>query len=262
MSKATYVFEQNADDAERERLSHFAAFLDAYTARRLDHGGIAPGWRCLEIGAGQGSVATMLADRVGPSGAVVATDIDLRFLRGLPGNVEVRRHDIETDALGDTLYDFIHCRAVLMWLREPGKALRRIFSALKPGGRLLAEELDWGLCDFGGHADAGWATNYMHGLFKRHEAAGIRHPYFGRTLPAHVASAGFANLEGDLAAAVAAEGNSALEVIRLTVRALRAPSISLGESPVDLDRLDAVLANPQIIAVGITSVGVGGWKQE
>ena len=169
---------------------------------------------------------------------------------------------MESDDLGETLYDFIHCRAVLMWLLEPEKALQRMFSALKPGGRLLAEELDWGFCDFGGHPDAVWATNYMHKLFKRHEAAGIRHPYFGRTLPAHAASAGFVNLEGDLAAPISAEGNSALEVIRLTVRALRAPSISLGESAADLDRLDAILANPQIIAVGITSVGVEGWKRE
>ena len=76
---------------------------------------------------------------------------NLRFLTGLPPNVEVRRHDVESDDLGETLYDFIHCRAVLMWLREPEKALQRMFSALKPGGRLLAEEMDWGFCDFGGH---------------------------------------------------------------------------------------------------------------
>lgn len=262
MTEAKYVYGQNVDDAERERLSHLEAFFDTYTVGRLDQIGMTSGWRCLELGAGQGSVARMLARRVGPSGAVVATDIDLRFLTGLPSNVEVRRHDIETSDLGQVLYDFIHCRAVLMWLREPAKALHRILSALKPGGWLLAEELDWGFCTLAEHPDAEWATEYLHALFKRHEAAGIRHPYFGRTLPALVAGAGFANLEGDLAAAVAAEGNSALEVIRLTVRALRAPSTAIGESAVDLDRLDAVLANPRAIAVGIASVGVKARKPE
>ena len=262
MTEAKYVFGQNDAAAERERLSHLEAFFDTYTARRLDQIGIASGWRCLEVGAGQGSVATMLAHRVGLSGAVVATDIDPRFLTGLPGNVEVRRHDIEMSDLGQLLYDFVHCRAVLMWLREPAKALQRMMSALKPGGWLLAEEFDWGLCTLAGHADAHWATGFLHELFRRHEKAGIRHPYFGRSLPALVAGAGFDHLEGDLSAAVAAEGNSALDVIRLTVRALRAPSTVLGESARDLDRLDAVLASSSVIVVGITSAGVKARKPQ
>jgi hypothetical protein len=51
-------------------------------------------------------------------------------------------------------------------------------------------------------------------------------------------------------------------VIRLTVRALRAPSLALGESAVDLDRLCAVLDSPRAIVVGITSVGVSARKQK
>jgi SAM-dependent methyltransferase len=255
-----YVFLQNVDEEERKRLSHFEAYLDGYTAQRLDRIRIAAGWRCLEVGAGRGSVAKMLSSRVGASGSVLAADIDLRFLTDLPANVKVRRHDIETEDLGEALYDLSHCRAMLMWLRDPAKALQRMMLALKPGGWLLAEELDWGFCTVGGHADAGWATEYMHELFKRHEAAGIRHPYFGRTLAAFVAEAGFADLSGELAATIGLDSSAALEVIRLTVRALRAPSISLGESASDLDRLDAVLASPQAIVVGITSIGVQARK--
>jgi SAM-dependent methyltransferase len=255
-----YVFLQNVDEEERKRLSHFEAYLDGYTAQRLDRIGIAAGWRCLEVGAGRGSVAKMLSSRVGASGSVLAADIDLRFLTELPANVKVRRHDIETEDLGEALYDLIHCRAMLMWLRDPAKALQRMMLALKPGGWLLAEELDWGFCTVGGHPDAGWATEYMHELFKRHEAAGIRHPYFGRTLAAFVAEAGFADLNGELAATIGLDTSAALEVIRRTVRALRAPSISMGESASDLDRLDAVLASPQAIVVGITSIGVQARK--
>ena len=257
---APYVFLQNVDEEERKRLSHFEAYLDGYTAQRLDRIGIAAGWRCLDVGAGRGSVAKMLSTRIGTSGSVVAADIDLRFLTGLPGNVEVRRHDIEAEDMGRSLYDLVHCRATLMWLREPAKALQRMMRALKPGGWLLAEELDWGFCNVGGHPDAAWATEYMHALFKRHEAAGIRHPYFGRTLAVCVAGAGFDDLNGELAATIGLEGSSALEVIRLTVRALRGPSITLGESASDLDRLDAALASPRATCVGITSIGVQARK--
>ena len=42
------------------------------------------GWRCLDVRAGSGSVATLLAHRVGPSGTVVAADIDLRFPQTCP----------------------------------------------------------------------------------------------------------------------------------------------------------------------------------
>ena len=67
--------------------------------------GVGPGWRCLEVGAGAGSIAGWLADRVGPSGQVIATDLDTRFLeQQARPNLEVRRHDVvrdplETDAL-------------------------------------------------------------------------------------------------------------------------------------------------------------------
>ena len=255
-----YVFLQNVDEEERKRLSHFEAYLDGYTAQRLERIGIGAGWNCLEVGAGRGSVAKMLSSRVGASGSVLAADIDLRFLAGLPRNVEVRRHDIEAEDLGRSLYDLVHCRAMLMWLRQPARALQRMMLALKPGGWLLAEELDWGFCTVGGHPDAGWATEYVHELFERHEAAGIRHPYFGRTLAAFVAEAGFADLSGELAATIGLEGSAALEVISLTVRALRAPSLALKESAADLDRLDAALANPRAIVVGITSIGVQARK--
>jgi SAM-dependent methyltransferase len=70
-----------------------------------------------------------------------------------------------------------------MHLPDPRAALARILAALKPGGWLLAEEADWGVCTVGGHPDAAWATDYLRDLFARHERAGIRHPYFGRTLP-------------------------------------------------------------------------------
>lgn len=200
MTQSKYVFADNPEERERERLRQFEAWGDRYTTRRLESIGIPAGWWCLDVGAGSGSVATLLAHRVGPSGTVVAADIDLRFLTNLPPNVEVRRHDITTSDLESKRYDFVHFRALLMHLPDPRAALARIMAALKPGGWLLAEEADWGFCTVGGHPDAAWATDYLHNLFARHERAGIRHPYFGRTLPALVAEFDLETLEGDVAA--------------------------------------------------------------
>ncbi len=65
---------------ERDRLEQLERLNDAATLRRIDEIGVGSGWRCLEIGAGAGSVATALAERSDENGLVVATDRDPRFL--------------------------------------------------------------------------------------------------------------------------------------------------------------------------------------
>jgi tRNA A58 N-methylase Trm61 len=81
--------------SEEERLQHLQQTLDPLTFRRIEHLGVKAGWRVLEMGAGEGSVAHWLAKRVGTQGTVVATDIDPRLMgREHELNMEVRRHDI------------------------------------------------------------------------------------------------------------------------------------------------------------------------
>src|SRR5205823_3987556 len=142
--------------SERRRLELLEARYDPLTLRRFDALGASAGgagvsramdgWSCLEVGAGAGSVARFLAERVGPAGGVVATDLDPRFLGAgdrLPLNVEVRRHDILTDPLEEGAFDLVHCRALLCHLDEPVVALTRMAAALRPGGWLLVEDADY-----------------------------------------------------------------------------------------------------------------------
>jgi predicted O-methyltransferase YrrM len=67
------------------RLRLMEAECDPPTFRYLDAIGVGAGWRCLEVGAGAGSVVRWLSGRVGPRGRVVAVDIDPRFLGNLVG---------------------------------------------------------------------------------------------------------------------------------------------------------------------------------
>lgn len=146
MTESTYAAADNSFDAERKRLDMLERMNDPLTHRRMNEIGIQPGWRCLEVGAGGGSIVRWLAEQVGESGSVVACDMNPRFLQdlGLP-NVEVREHNILTDALEESAFDFAHCRAVLMHLPDPGLAINKIAAALKPGGWLLFEEGDFGM---------------------------------------------------------------------------------------------------------------------
>jgi SAM-dependent methyltransferase len=134
------------DNAAKEASSRFdalAAMYDPVTIRHLKNRGVSPGWHCLEIGGGGGSIAAWLAARVGPAGCVLVTDIDPRFLESLQfPNLEVRRHDIVNDPLPEAAFDLVHSRLVLLHLPEREKALARMVAALKPGGWLVDEEFD------------------------------------------------------------------------------------------------------------------------
>ncbi|MFH1639679.1 MAG: methyltransferase domain-containing protein [Chloroflexota bacterium] len=143
MSEHQYFAANEKDEVEFKRLRLLEETYDPNTIRYMEKLGLKKGWDCLEIGAGAGSIANWLAAQVGPSGKVVATDIDTRLLRHLNAvNIEVRQHDILKDALEMNKYDLAHCRLLLMHLPEPEKALKRMVNAIRPGGWLLIEELD------------------------------------------------------------------------------------------------------------------------
>jgi SAM-dependent methyltransferase len=143
LSESRYVFDNAAERETRERFAVLPRVYDPGTVRHLEALGVAHGWRCLEVGAGGGSIARWLAERVGPTGRVLATDVDTRFLDALAGpTLQVSRHDVTVDPLPEAAFDLVHTRLVLVHLPEREAVLARLVAALKPGGWLLAEEFD------------------------------------------------------------------------------------------------------------------------
>jgi ubiquinone/menaquinone biosynthesis C-methylase UbiE len=101
----------------------------------LDTIGVGEGWRCLDVGAGAGSVTRILAERVGTTGAVLAVDIDTSLLEELASDrVEVRRLDLLSDPLPEAAFDLVHARLLLMFLSPRLGALQRLVRAARPGG--------------------------------------------------------------------------------------------------------------------------------
>lgn len=126
-------------DTELARLSALAEELDPVTWRCLEAVGVAAHWRCLELGAGTGTVSDRLA-RICHQGSVLATDLDLKYLPSQGMNLAVRRHDVTTDDLPAESFDLIHARYLFCHLRERNEVLRKVVGWLKPGGWLLLEE--------------------------------------------------------------------------------------------------------------------------
>jgi len=212
-----YLLAETEADTESVRLGLVERIYDETTFRRLDALGIAAGARCLEVGAGRGSVARWLSAGVGADGHVVATDLDCRFLTGLAANVEVRTLDIRDAELEPASYDLVHCRALLMHLTDPAAALRTMVAALRPGGLLLVEEADYGLLTYGGHPDAAWATATAHRLFAALASAKRMNAYLGRALPGLLADAGLEFAGAEVDSGVARFGEPSFELQRLTV---------------------------------------------
>jgi len=137
-----YVFDNRNESAEK-RYRELSALYDAQTLRHIEQRGIKEGWSCLEVGGGGGSIASWLCTRVGPTGRVLATDLEPRFLEALAfPNLEVRRHDIRYEGLPERQFDLAHARLVLMHLPGRELALQRMLASLKPGGWIVVEEFD------------------------------------------------------------------------------------------------------------------------
>ena len=141
-SENRYAFEQAGEPAS-DRFDALAALYDESTTRHLKARGVGPGWRCLEVGAGGGSVARWMSEQVGPTGHVLATDLNVDYLERLQGgNLEVQRHNVVSDPLPEPAFDLAHTRLLLVHVPERESVLQRLIAALKPGGWLVAEEFD------------------------------------------------------------------------------------------------------------------------
>ncbi|MEI2386180.1 methyltransferase [Breoghania sp. JC706] len=132
---------------EEGRLGLLSSLLDPYVRFRLERLGLAAGWTCLEVGAGNGSMSRWIAERVGPSGRAVCTDLETSFIERLAGDgVIVRRLDVVHDPIlqeGDGEgFELILARNVLHHLPERNAIIARLAVALKPGGVLAVMEPD------------------------------------------------------------------------------------------------------------------------
>lgn len=140
-----YTFD-NSGETSSARLNALEFVCDPITSRQFDRIGMREGWACLEIGAGSGSIGELMARRVGPTGSVLITDIDTRFLSGTTGSrfrtVKVQAHDITKDPLPAEKFDAIHARNVLLHLPSARSVLERLVPALKTGGWLIIEDFD------------------------------------------------------------------------------------------------------------------------
>jgi SAM-dependent methyltransferase len=250
ITEQTYMFDQRREQ-ERRRLELFELVRDPASVRRLERTGVGAGWRCLEVGAGRGSIARWLARRIGPDGSVLAIDLEPNLLDDVnePG-IEVRGADVREIELQEHSFDLIHARAVLEHMPDRARALSRMVSWLAPGGWLVVEEVDW----LGGTVgDPPWS-----GLMDAYDRATPPIDWAcGRELVHELAAAGLEVIEADADIDAIAGSTPVAEWYRESFLALRdaVRRVAGRTSAAEIDRQLARLSDPSLRTLGLIWIG-------
>lgn len=270
---AGYVFADRDDQpgGHRELLDQLSAMLDRFSRRRLAWAGVRPGLRCLEVGAGNGSIACWLADQVGVyrgraagGGEVLATDLDISHIPSHPG-VTVLRHDITCDPLPEGGFDLIHVRLLLAHLPERTAILLALADALNPGGVLVVEEFEasWDRCvmDTPDEDGSRLFAQYHEALVAVMQAGGTD-PSWGRRVHQVMRRSGLVNVETEFWATSWHGGQAGCLLPYVVAEHRRDRLVAAGMSDADIDAFRALLLDPRLVVRGNMALSTTGRKPE
>jgi SAM-dependent methyltransferase len=151
--RTTYQQWQDAAEAWHRWGPTLRTWLGPATERMLDLAGVGKGARVLDVAAGAGDQSFAIAERVGPRGRVLATDLSPAILgfaaseakaRGFE-NISTRIMDGEELALESATFDVVVSRVGLIYFPNQPKALKEMHRVLVPGGRVAA--MVWGAAE-------------------------------------------------------------------------------------------------------------------
>jgi SAM-dependent methyltransferase len=239
---------------ERSRITGMESLWDPGSRALLGDLGVGYGWRCLEVGAGGGSLVSWMADR---GAHVTAVDIDTRFVDHLESDtIEVRQVDIRTDELPSNAFDLVHARLVLEHLSDRRAILDKLAATLRPGGWIVIEDYDmrsfsWGNQEPELEASAQAIMAVMRG-------AGFE-PEYGRRVVADLLDAGFTDVRGEGRALIIDGRSPGFAFFKLTFESIRHTAIDLGHlTAADADATAARLVDEDLqIFTPVMMAGIG-----
>ena len=185
---------------EGARLALMSRLLDPMHRRYIEALGIGPGARTLEVGFGNGSVSSWLAELVGPTGQAVAVDIDLSLVdqNTAPANLDYLQADIVAGPVDPGTFDLVTARAVLHHVTDVDAAMRNLVASLAPGGAILLIEPDFLPVSI---AEPAEVHRFWEGWLTWSREQGIDY-FLGRTLTSRLAALDIQDIAGTAETAV------------------------------------------------------------
>jgi SAM-dependent methyltransferase len=136
-------------EAAAHRLRILQSVYGPGTCRVLFDAGLRRGMRVADLGCGVGMVTAQLASLVGPEGHVVGVDASgaqiaqaRTRLNGRGKNVGFVEASATDTGLPPDSFDLVYSRFLLIHLAEPERAVREMWTLLRPGGILVCEDGD------------------------------------------------------------------------------------------------------------------------
>jgi 2-polyprenyl-3-methyl-5-hydroxy-6-metoxy-1,4-benzoquinol methylase len=207
---------------ERTRLASIEALWDPGSRSLLDEVGLEAGWRCLEVGAGGGSLVEWMVKR---GAAVTAVDIDTRFIEHLASDtVDVRCVDVRTGELPLGEFDLVHARLVLEHLSDRRDILDRLAATLRRGGWIVIEDYEFSCFSLGEEPYFEAAVRAIMGVM---EQAGFDRTY-GRRLVADLADAGFTDVRGEGRTRIIDAHSPGFDFFKLSFESIRDTVVEAG----------------------------------
>ncbi|MCA9054202.1 MAG: class I SAM-dependent methyltransferase [Planctomycetaceae bacterium] len=125
---------------EREQEERLSLLMDGLK--------LEPGMIVADIGAGSGVISRLIAKRIGPTGTVVAVDIQQEMLDALTArnkllgieNIQAHLGTVKSPELGEETIDLVVMVDVYHEFDHPFEMLQEIARSLKPGGRVAFVE--------------------------------------------------------------------------------------------------------------------------
>jgi SAM-dependent methyltransferase len=236
-----YAYDNDVEVA-RQQHACLSAMLDDFTRARLSAVDTPGGaFRCLEVGAGAGSIARWLADR---GASVVATDLKPRHLTAGDG-VRVLAHDIVTEPVPDPPYDLIHARLLLIHLPEREQVLAKLAAALRPGGSLVVE--DWYIRPEHLVLDAPTPGDVA--LFDRYQRILLdilaNDPTWAARVHGEMVAAGLSPVDTAIHSPVWPAGTAGALLVTVNLALFRTRLLAAGLTEAELDRLEWLVRDPR-----------------
>ena len=247
-----YVFDNDHSEAV-DRHGQLPATLDEFTISRLISLGDLTGRRCLETGAGGGSIADWLARATGPTGRVLATDVNTRHLPPSPP-YDVLVHDLESEPVPDGPWDVIHARLVLLNLPGREAILRRLAAALAPGGALVVEDFETTFRKLVLAAPTPEAAQlvdrYHELLVERVLPAHGNDPTWAGCVPGAMLEAGLTGVDTVIEARSWPGGTAGALLIGANIAQAREDFLAAGMTEAQLGELERLVADPRLLVRG------------
>ena len=250
MSDPTAPLSFRADEIDRAALDQLAAVLDLQAARpgirRLREWSFAalhvrPGESALDLGSGTGSETRALAAAVTPSGRAIGLDPNpgmallARERAGVEGSTaQFVIGDAYSLPFPDDRLDIVRSERVFQHLSDPDRAAAEVARVLRPGGRGVIVDSDWGTAIM--HPGDPLVLQKIMDVMLSHTA----NPHSGRRLPGQLTSAGLVVEDIGTEALIQDPGDVTGPLVQMmTAAAIAEGAITDAQSAELLDQLNA-----------------------